>query len=138
MADETRSAARTPLPAVRWREATPEEWAMSPAGALARAAAEAPFWRATSHGIVGLAPGPWDAHDGLHWPTDGYDGALVRYDWPAATARPDDPFAFTGHPREEWLALADEMIARWAAWRAYIATLSAPPEAGRTTVPGGA
>jgi hypothetical protein len=34
------SSTRTPLPDVSWRQATPEEWAMSPAGALERADAD--------------------------------------------------------------------------------------------------
>lgn len=73
--------------------------------------------------IIGLPAGPWDHNE---WPTEGYDGPLILYDWTAAEARPDDPFAGTGATREEWLALADEMIARWAAWKQHIETLGPP------------
>jgi hypothetical protein len=70
---------------------------------------------------IGLCPAPW-VGDEKQWPTYGYDGHLakVTYD--------DEPktFADSGYSREEWLALADEMIARWTAWRAHIASL--PPK----------
>ena len=81
-----------------------------------------PFWAGANQGIVGLAAGPWDAREGLHWPTEGYDSALVSYDWDHEAGS----FGWTGQTREEWLALADEMIARWTAWRAHVVTL--PPE----------
>jgi hypothetical protein len=75
--------------------------------------------------IIGLPVGPWDVNDWYDWPTEGYDGPLAKSDWEGVDARPDDPFAMSGYTREEWLALGDEMIARWTAWRDYIASLPA-------------
>jgi hypothetical protein len=75
-----------------------------------------------SNDRIGLGPAPWNDGDWQKWPTHGYDSeiAKVTYD--------DEPktFADSGYSREEWLALADEMIARWTAWRAHIASL--PPK----------
>jgi hypothetical protein len=76
-----------------------------------------PFWLHANHGIIGLAPGPWDDANELHWPTEGYDSPLASYSWEEG-----GDFRGTGHSRDEWLALADVMIARWTAWRAHIAT----------------
>jgi hypothetical protein len=82
-------------------------------------------------GLIGLAPEPWDlAHDAFAWPTAGFDSVLAGYDWEADARAPGNPFAWTGQTREEWLALADEMIRRWTAWRAHVASLPAslPPD----------
>ena len=81
-------------------------------------------WWDANRGIVGLEPGPWTGAD---WPTEGYDGELGAQDW---SFDPDEhPFAYSGHTREEWLQLADEMIARWTAWRAHVEAL--PADAAR-------
>lgn len=70
-------------------------------------------------GIIGIAPPPWNANDNLDWPTGGYDSPLSEALWEEEVPI----FERTGYTREEWLALADEMIARWTAWKAHITEL---------------
>ncbi len=79
------------------------------------------FTKAANHGIIGLGPAPWDGGEFERftaWPTEGYDGAFFAHDWEQTTT-----LGQSGHTREEWLALADAMIARWTAWKAHVATL---------------
>lgn len=84
---------------------------------------DTPFWKHANYGIIGLGPEPWDdPEDSLSWPTEGFDGPLMLNGW----RDPDEPIdgvANSGQTREEWLALADEMIRRWTAWRAHVASL---------------
>lgn len=76
------------------------------------------WWCIANRGIIGLGPEPFADV----WPTDGYDGELRSYDWEASGS-----FAQTGVTREQWLALADEMIRRWAAYRAHLLALPDDP-----------
>lgn len=90
-----------------------------------------PIGANANHGLIGLGPAPWGDFDAMHWPTDGYDATLAGYDWQAADR--GDVFGWSTFTREDWLALGDDMIARWTAWRAHIATLpagAASPEEG--------
>lgn len=74
-----------------------------------------------NRGIIGLAPPPWDADDEMDWPTEGYDGALYKYQ--CGPNYENHGIAASGHTREEWVALADEMIVRWTAWREHVQAL---------------
>lgn len=76
-----------------------------------------------NRGIVGIAPGPWKPDDGMHWPTEGYDSPLYAHQHGENYDR--HGLAASGHTRAEWVALADEMIARWAAWKVWVEQL--PP-----------
>jgi hypothetical protein len=77
---------------------------------------------------IGLGPAPWTADEG--WPTHGYDGQIRDLDY--VDRDPANNIAETGHTREEWLALADAMIQRWTAWRAWVAELPDAQQGERT------
>ena len=83
------------------------------------------WWDEANCGIVGL--GPIEDEDGrIVWPTEGYDGPLTTR-WDVEWEEWDtNPLAASGRTKEEWLALADAMIARWAAWRERVAALTDP------------
>ncbi len=83
------------------------------------------FTERANHGIIGLKPAPWNDHTDFSWPTEGYDGDLRQYDWDEYHA--GRLFAATGHTREEWIALADEMLARWTDYRAHLVAMPEDP-----------
>lgn len=68
------------------------------------------FYDKANRKIIGLAP---QSEDLIIWfPFGGYDESLTKYGFD------DDPLG--GYTKEECLDLADEMLARWTAWRRYI------------------
>lgn len=73
-------------------------------------------------GIVGLGEAE---PEGAWWPTEGYDADLYAYNsWDGQAYRPTTQrFLRSGHTREEWLALADVMLDRWAEWRQHILSM---------------
>lgn len=64
---------------------------------------------------AGIGPGPYTSEE-PEWPTYGYDGTLV--DW----FRINKSRRSGGRTREEWLAIADEMLSRWTEWREWCRT----------------
>lgn len=73
--------------------------------------------REVNKGIVGLGPGPYTVVE--NFPTDGYDGHLAGVaDW-----QNPDFLKDSGRSKEDWLALAEAMILRWAEFRATVAEL---------------
>jgi hypothetical protein len=77
---------------------------------------------------AGIGPGPY-TNDNPEWPTYGYDGSLCGWE-PPPRVRVD---GYSGCTRAEWQAIADEMLARWTEWRAWMnaapAHLFAPEDA---------
>jgi hypothetical protein len=77
-------------------------------------------------GIIGLAPAPWFDEDDIvtAWPTGGYDSPLhacAWHEWVDGECVVEmDMWKRSGHTKAEWIALADEMIARWSAWKAEL------------------
>ena len=78
---------------------------------------EPKWWEKKAHqGIIGLAPPPWGTEDYFDWPTQGYDGQLAWAMWDEEAS----VFERTEHTKAEWLELANEMSARWTAWKAHV------------------